>query len=244
MAKLNQIVAIETGLKPDVYSEVTKLHQRVQKSQLLNGHIRSYKPNDDEGERLPGTQERVQIRANDVLNRVSEILTRLFDVTLTKDVANTQATADVKVNGQVLIAGVPATYLLFLAKQLSDLETFVKKVPTLDESEYWGLNTDTGLYETPAAQTVRSKKIPRVLVKYPPTDKHPAQTETWQEDVPVGMWSVTKRSGALSPERQRILLDRITALQEAVKVAKEEANSVEVTDRKAGKAVFDFLFAT
>jgi hypothetical protein len=40
-----------------------------------------------------------------------------------------------------------------------------------------------------------------------------------------------------------VLLDRVEELQRAVKYAREEANATEVTDQKAGDAVFGFLFA-
>ena len=38
-------------------------------------------------------------------------------------------------------------------------------------------------------------------------------------------------------------LDRIGKLQRAVKFAREEANSTEITDRNAGEAIFGYLFA-
>jgi len=35
------------------------------------------------------------------------------------------------------VGHVPATYLLFLEKQLTDLHTLVSKLPVLDASETW-----------------------------------------------------------------------------------------------------------
>ena len=55
-----------------------------------------------------------------MLAEVAGILTRLFDVTLTKDTANCTARADVKIGDSVLLPAVPVTYLLFLEKQLTD----------------------------------------------------------------------------------------------------------------------------
>jgi hypothetical protein len=54
-----------------------------------------------------------------VLRETSATLTRLFDVTPTKDWANCEARADVKVDGRVLVPDVPVAYLLFLEKQRS-----------------------------------------------------------------------------------------------------------------------------
>jgi hypothetical protein len=51
-----------------------------------------------------------------VLRDVGSALTRIFDVTVTKDVANCSAKADVKVDDRVLLRDIPVTYLLFLGE--------------------------------------------------------------------------------------------------------------------------------
>nr|WP_233508231.1 hypothetical protein [Spongiactinospora gelatinilytica] len=114
MTKLNQILAVEKGVKSDVQRKVTDAYQQIQKAPLLSGISRTYQPIDDEGEQLPPEATRVQVQAETVLKGVGEVLTRLFDVTATKDWANCAAKADVMVDGSVLLADVPVTYLLFL----------------------------------------------------------------------------------------------------------------------------------
>lgn len=245
MTKLSQIIAVEKGVKSDATRRVTDLHRDVQKQPLLSGISRSYKPRDDEGDKLPPESTRVQVRADDVLAEVAGILTRLFDVTLTKDAANCKAVADVIVGGRALLKAVPVTYLLFLEKQLTDVHTFVAKLPLLDPAEEWedGIDPVTGCRATKPAQTVRSKKIPRNHVVSEATREHPAQVQVYTEDVPVGDWTTVKYSGALPATRVRTLLDRVEELQRAVKYAREEANATEVTDRTAGEVIFGFLFA-
>jgi len=90
---------------------------------------------------------------------------------------------------------------------------------------------------------VRSRKVPKVLVEYKATEHHPAQTEVFTVDEPVGDWSTVKFSGALPADRRRQLVDRVVALAEAVKVARESANQYDVTDLAVGRQVFDYLFA-
>ena len=58
-----------------------------------------------------------------------------------------------------------------------------------------------------------------------------------------GTWTLTKCSGAVPASRVSVLLDRIDTLAVAVKQAREEANSVDVTDVHIGKTVLDHLFA-
>jgi hypothetical protein len=245
MTKLSQIIAVEKGVKSDATRRVTDLHRDVQKPPLLSGISRSYRPRDEEGDALPPESTRVQVKADGVLAEAAQILTRLFDVTLTKDAANCTAVADVVVDGEPLLKRVPVTYLLFLEKQLADMHTFVAKLPLLDPAEDWedALDPVTGCWKTRPAQTVRSKKVPRNHVVAEATQQHPAQVQVYTEDVPAGDWTTVKFSGALPATRVRQLLDRVEELQRAVKYAREEANATEVTDRKAGDAVFGYLFA-
>src|SRR5688572_2648958 len=108
------------------------------------------------------------------MSEVRQALTRLFDVILTKDVANGVAKADIVVDGTSIATDVPVTYLLFMEKQLTDLHTFVTKLPVLDAAESWAFDEATDAYATPPTQTTRSKKVPRNHVKAEATEKHPA----------------------------------------------------------------------
>jgi hypothetical protein len=240
--KLNQIIAVEKGVKARSYSDLTEAHHLLQKHTLLSGISRTYRPRDEEGEQLPPESTKVQSKAQDIIRQTVEILTRLFDVTATKDWANCKAKADIVVDGQTLLKDVPATYLLFLEKQLTDLHTFIKKLPILDAAETWTFDASADCWATEPVQTLRTKKVPRNHVKAEATEKHPAQVEVYYEDVTVGFWRTIKYSGALPAQRVNELLARIEKLQQAVKFAREEANSLEVEDQKVGETIFKYLF--
>ncbi|MFI1563204.1 hypothetical protein ACH4ZX_09070 [Streptomyces sp. NPDC020490] len=242
MAKLNQIIAVEKGVKSKSVQDVTAAHQKVQKPALLAGISRTYQPKDEEGEQLPPESTRVQVKAEDVLREMAASLTRLFDVTATKDWANCTARADVSVDGRTVLAEVPVSHLLFMEKQLTDLHAFVKKLPVLDAAESWSLDASTDWWKTDPVRTIRTKKVPRNHVKAEATEKHPAQVEVYYEDVPIGYWTTVKFSGALPARRVNELVERIEKLQQAVKFAREEANGAEVDDQRVGEAVFGYLF--
>jgi hypothetical protein len=242
MAKLNQVIAIEKGVKAKAHQELTEAHQQLQKPSLLAGISRAYRPKDEEGEQLPSESTKVQLKADDAIRRTVETLVELFDVTATKEWANCEARADVTVDGNVIAAQVPVTYLLFLEKQLVDLHTFVKKLPVLDASESWLFDASADCWATEALQTAKTKKIPRNHVKAEATDKHPAQVELYYEDVVVGTWRTVKFSGALPARRVNELLVRVEKLQQAVKFAREEANGAKAEDKKVGRAVLGYLF--
>src|SRR5215471_4784468 len=240
--KLNQIIAVEKGVKSRSYQDLTEAHHALQKQTLLAGIARTYRPRDEEGEQLPPESTKVQTKAQDIIRQTVEVLTKLFDVTATKDWANCKAKANVVVDGQTLLTDVPATYLLFLEKQLTDLHTFVKKLPVLDASESWTFDASADCWATEPVQTAKTKKIPRNHVKAEATDKHPAQVEVYHEDVVTGYWKTVKFSGALPQKRVNELLGRVERLQQAVKFAREEANNIEADEQKVGTQVFDYLF--
>jgi len=243
MAKLNQILAIEKGIKTRVYGEFTELHQATQKPGLMNGFHKSYQPRDEDGETYPAESQKVQHNSTDVLDRVAHGLAELFDITATKDWTNCTARAGVQVDGRVLLKDVPATYLLFLEKQLSDLHTFLSKMSELDPGADWNADPGTGLFKTDPMTTQRTKKVQRPITLYEATEEHPAQTQLITEDVIAGQWLTIKYSGAIAPPRKKQLLARIEKLSNAVKFAREQANSIEATEKKLGREVFDYLFS-
>lgn len=247
MPKQNQILAIEKSVKQHAEKDLTKYHHGLQKGELLSGISRVYKPLDDDGERFPAETQKVQIRVPEVIKHTEEILSEMFDVVATKDWTNCKATSDVVVDRGtehevVLVKNAPATYLLWLEKQLNDLYTFVSKLPTLPASEKWEWDEQQNCYRSESFETAKKKKIPRAFVKYEATKEHPAQVETVMEDVLQGYWKITNYSGALPAQKVQEMKSRVEKLQKAVKFAREQANSVDAEQVKVAEKVLGYLF--
>jgi hypothetical protein len=242
MPKLNQIIAVTNGKKTQAHKAVTDAYQTLQKSALLEGISRAYKPRDDDGEPLPPEKKQVQFKVWDAIHAVTASLNELFDAVATQDWANCAAKATVAVDGQTVLRDVPVTYLLFLEKQLVDLHTFVEKLPTLDPGEAWAYNADADCYASDPYQTTKTKKVLKNHVKAEATDKHPAQVETYTEDVVIGYWTTVKFSGAVPAKERNEMLARVLKLQEDVKSAREEANGMAVDPKKVGAAVLKYVF--
>lgn len=242
MTKLNQIIAVEKGLKASANRKFTDLHRETMKTPLLSGIARTYQPKDDDGDQLPSESTLVQTNIEDLLSEAAGTLTELFDVTLTKEAANQKAKADVVVDGKTVVKDAPVSYLLFLEKQLIDLQKFVSSLPVLDPAERWSKDSNANAWATEPTRTVRTKKVPRNHVKAEATNNHPAQVELFHEDVIVGTWTTVKYSGAIEKSRANELADRVTKLLTAVKFAREEANSATINDVKTGSQIFDYLF--
>lgn len=243
MSKLNQVIAVCNGKKSNVEKAVSGVYQMIQKPELFSGLSRTYKALDDEnGEKLPPEIKFPQAKVKEAIDLAVSNWTELFDVVLTQDVANTKANADVTVGGTTLLANVPVTHLLFLEKQLTDVQTFVSKLPVLDPAEQWSFDTTKNIFRTDVSVTNRNVKKPKAFVKAEATDKHPAQVDVFTEDVKVGEWNTVKFSGCIESKYKEEVLARIRKLLEAVKEAREEANCLEVERKELAKDVFKFIF--
>jgi len=131
-----------------------------------------------------------------------------------------------------------------LEKQLIDLKTFVESLPTLDPVEDWTFDSSSGYFKSKVKETIRTKKTPKNHVKAEATEKHPAQVEVYMEDVPVGKWSTVKFSGCIEKTKKNRLLEKIALLDKAIKVAREEANSIEVKESILGTNILKYIFDT
>jgi hypothetical protein len=242
MTTLSQLLAVETQIKSSSHDQLTEQHHLVQKDPLLNGISRTYQTTDDEGERLPPENTLVQVRVKEVLKNVVRVLTPYYNISLEKDSANQLATANVEVDGKIILQGVPATYLLWLEKQLIELHTFLVKLPTLPQTESWSFDEGQNTYRSAEVKTAKTKKIARPFIKYEATKEHPAQVDIVHDDKLVGYWSTTKFSGAIPRQTVQELRERIEKLQAAVKTAREAANMVKVPAVEAGSKIFGYLF--
>jgi hypothetical protein len=237
MKRLNQVLATESTVKTKSENTFTKVYQDVQKADLVAGLTRTYTPKVDEGEKLPAERKVVQLRVRDAVKQAKEALAELFDTTAMKDATNTTAKADVVVDGQTVLTGVPAVHLLFLEKKMTSVIEFIKKLPTLSTDEEWGVDTGTGLAVSQPVETIRQLKVEEHQVIVPATDKHPAQVAKLTKDVIVGTWRLVKYSGALPVDERNALLSRAEKLQKAVKAARQEANEAPVVNLSTSAAL-------
>ncbi len=88
------------------------------------------------------------------MRQAREKWTELWNLVLTQDTGNQSARADVVVAGKTVLANVPVTTLLFLDKQVDDLETFVSKLPTPDPTDEWAHAPNSGLLRSRATEFV------------------------------------------------------------------------------------------
>jgi hypothetical protein len=178
----------------------------------------------------------------EALESMAEIWNEFVDWTATKDYGNTEAKADVVVDGVTLVPGAPVPFILFLEKQVTDFRTAIEKMPTLSEAEDWVYDEALGYYRTrEPVRSHKTKTTKKAIVLYDATKEHPAQTQLIDDVKTVGYWTGHKFSGALSAPRKKMLLKRTNDLLAALKIAREEANSTVTETQDIGAKLFGFV---
>lgn len=245
MARLNQIIAIANTKKTKVATALSAINSVLNRADLFSGLDRKYQSLDDDGEKLPPETKIIQKTASEVIAAAKSELTELLDVIATQEFANCDAKADIVVDGVTVARQVPVSYMLFLEKQVDVVKGIVQKIPVLTQDVKWNRSvSDNNIFVTDPVTTNRTKKVPKSFTKSPATEYHPAQVEMFTEDVIVGTWSKIDTSSAIPASERDAMLKKIESLREAVKMAREEANSITVTDQKIGKSVLDFVFGS
>jgi hypothetical protein len=242
MPKLHEIIAVVSGKKGEAEKAVTEAYHLLQKPEFFDGLERTYRPLEDGGEKLPPESKRPQHAVRDLVAKARARWADLFDLTATLDAGNQVAKADVEVDGKVVAKDVPVPTLLFLEKQLQDVKTFVSKLPTPDPAEEWKPDPNQGTLAAAPVETHRTKKVQKAIVLYHATPEHPAQTQLVSEDVLAGYWKTTKYTTRVPAEEKAAMLARAQALLDAVKTARERANSIAVEKKKVGDGLLAYVF--
>lgn len=241
---LNKIIAVVKGKKARAATAETRLHQRNQIEQLkLVGMSKTFKPlNEDSGYFFPEERREVQTLLSQQIGNVLSEMADFWDCVATQETGNTAATADVTVDGTVIYKDAPVSVLLFLEKQLGDLRTLVQGLSTLPMDRSWKWDPNKNCYVSEPEVTIKTQKVQKPIVLYDATDKHPAQTQMVTEDERIGTWTTIHFNGSIPVQAKQNVVRRIDVLREAVKMAREEANSSKVDQIKIGEELLDFVF--
>jgi hypothetical protein len=244
MTKLNQIIAVLGGIKNTTQQEQAKVYQLAQKSALFQGLTRTFAPKAEEGYVYPSENQMVQMTVSKAIAAFVSASSEFLDVALTQDTANTKAVVDLVVEGQVIAAAVPVTNLLFLEDRIQDYKAFVNGLPSLAIDKEWEYDRNKGVYRSTPRETTKTKKTQEFVIVCEPTKEHPAQIREITTDAVEGIWTATELSGALPSDEKAAILKRIDLLQQAVLKARQEANSIEVVEKKIASDLFSYIFGS
>jgi len=125
--------------------QFTRIYRDLQKSELTQRLARTYQPKDDTGEKLPSESKKVQLRVEDAFADITEAMSQIFNLAAVKDATNCNAKADVVVDGEKIVSGVPATHLLWVEKKLASIADAITKAPVLSQDVVWTKRRRSGL---------------------------------------------------------------------------------------------------
>jgi hypothetical protein len=240
--RLNHVIAITKSTKSEVNKDLSALYKLIQKKDVFAGLTRTWSPADDEGPVYQDESKKVIHRVPDVIASARSAWARVMDVEATRDFANMSATADVVVDGVILIQGAPVTFLLALEKQLKDMASFVENLPELDPSGSWSWDSGSMLFKGEPRETYKTRKTTDPVVVTEATEKHPAQWTNVTKDIREGTWTTTALSGATTTSRKKLLRERVQALRDAVHVARESANMSPAPPKDVSLGILDYIF--
>jgi len=135
MAKLHELLAVETNLESQANKVMAELANTFEKKRHLFGEKRITFTASAEGAQ-PITEEQSDIQSTVAkeVEWVTGILAKALDLGHQIDMANTLALADVVTeDGVTVLQSVPATSLLQLEKRIKGVHDLVVAIPTLDQ---------------------------------------------------------------------------------------------------------------
>ena len=247
MAKLHELLAVHGNLTGQANKKRTDLKVTFEKKRHLFEETRkTFKPNEEQAVSQVEEQKDIQSTVIREIEWIKPSLAKALDLAYQVDVANTQAKADVVTeDGDILLKAVPATTLLQLEKRVAEWKDLIDSIPTLDPAK--GFQKDEargrGFYKARDVTKPRTKKVPEVITLAQATREHPAQTQLVQIDKPIGTILEQEWSSLITPGMKADLLDQVETLLRAVAKARAKANEhdIDVTDKKIGGELLDFV---
>ena len=251
--KIHELVAIEKTRKQTYASMVSEtMNTFTKKENLFQTHTKTYAPLRNDDLERPADNETPQpittVKAK--LDYFQKYLVGIMDVVLQKEEANSRSKADIILESEdttdiTIATGVPVSALVQIENLLDQVRKEVyENIPTLDPAKKWTLDeaAGDGTYKSDEMIRQSTKKIPRVIVLHPGSDKHPAQTQLVSEDVLAGNWTTIHFSGKITPAEKSNILARVDNLIDAVKKARTRANDTEInSQKKIGKAIIGYI---
>jgi len=242
MGKLHELLAVEGDLKAEAQRTASRSKSLFADGQgKLVGQTRHYSPLEEGGETWADEITEMATTVEDELGLFGSAFAAWVDAAMQKERTNQDASADVELDGQILFASMPATALLNLESKLAEIRHVYAAIPTNDPTESWQWDEQKGCFVSRPRTTYKTKKMMRSHVAHEATPEHPAQVQTYTEDVRIGAWETIIHSGMLTPTDKRLRLERIDELLRAVKQARQRANNIDVVSVHVGQTIFDYI---
>lgn len=251
MTKLHEILAIEgdlAGTANKIIHEASNTFSK--KPDHFLGEVAAITYFDDQSSHLNTTERKaIAESVTSKLEYVGGHVAKYYNAFYSKEASNQNAKADIVLpNGETLATDVPATVLLGLETRLKEFRTMLETIPTLQPGLHWVDDPSAefpGVYitEFPELRYVTKRSIQPIELA-PATKEHKAQVDKIEIEEKIAKKEVTKQAGMYSPADKSERLERVDTLIQAVKKARQRANTVEaVSDAGFGQRIVDYILS-
>ena len=249
MPKLHELLAAQKTIAESAATVVKDAETKFGKPEFFQGRIKTLKMIEDTPANAvaeSSAREETPVRTTvfDTLNYALGLWAKNEDLQANKNATNCVAFADIEFRGAVLIPKVAAVTIIALEERLRYVKNLFLAVPTLDASEEWEKDEDSGscIYraKNPRKATKTETNLVPVIL-YPATDKHPAQVKESSKVLVVGEFTTLLRSGAVTAQQKADGINLVNELLVEVRKAKTRANDTEVVRAEIGQKLLDLL---
>jgi len=246
MGKLHELLAVEgdlQGTAKKLAEEAIKTFSKPNHFLSSHQHVAMFEA-EKQDKVVADVYQEMDTTVAAKLDYLSEAVAKYFDAVLQKEMTNQKAVADLVIGGATIGNNIPATFLLGMETKLRELRQVYEAIPTLAPGIPWELDETLGkgVYRMKHAdEKIKTAKTFQFRVLYEATDKHPAQIEKWEDQVPVGKIITNVTSGMLSPADKSALLGRLDRMIQAVKRARTKANMVDAVEESIGARMFCYI---
>ncbi len=244
MGKLHELLAVEGDLRGISEKILNETHGTfTKKADHFSGFIKTLKMFDDNAPESAPERKELVTTVPAKIDYMSDSIIRYLNAVLQKERTNQDAKADIIIDGTTIAKDIPATFLLGLEAKLKAVRKIYEVIPTLQPGIKWEEDStkDNVYKQAHPEETFKTARVPKSTVAYEATEHHPAQIDRWEETIDTGKWVKENWSGMITPTEKSKLLGRMDKLIQAVKKARQRANTAKVVKCTIGKEIFDFI---
>ncbi len=245
MSRLHQVLAIESDLEGKYKRTCEETKKVFGKASMFTGSHRTLELFDDsDTTKYPDEHLAMTTTVKERVAYTSEAISDYLDALFQKEATNQEASADLTVNGVSIGMSLPATFLLALESRLKYIRSIYEALPTLQSGIEWKPSTDKGegIWDmVHPEEKIKTKMAWQHQVLVPPTKEHRAEIEKWEEQLPVGKFVKHVWCSLLTSHEKSEVLGRIDKLIQAVKQARQRANTQNIVKGNVGKSIMQFI---
>jgi hypothetical protein len=254
--KQHELLAIETDINGKTNVMLNESAKVFDQSSKFDEFTKTYRAFDDGDKDIPEAErKKMTTTVDERLKYLTKSLTASINILCSKEATNQEAKSDIIIRDEdgnveaTLAKDVPVCALLQLEKRFTEYRKLYVRIPTFNTDTLWvkGLNAEgeecyvekeSRLNIRTVTETVNEEFDPNPVKG---SDKYKLETRQVKVNKPRGEYTTVTKTGRISPKEKANLLERVDKVLAAIKIARANANSIDVKEMNIGKSLLDFI---